>query len=95
MLKIKIDKLTDLIALAESDEVEFKLALGKDSKGEHPKDFGRSYSAMANANGGYIILGVREKNNSFSISGTENIEKLKVELFNLANNKGEENRMPN
>ena len=60
MTNFKINQLSDLENLAESEEVEFKLAHGKDGKGELPKDFWKTYSAMANAYGGWIILGVQE-----------------------------------
>lgn len=37
----------DLQALSESEELEFKLAQGKDGKGKLPDDFWPTYSAMA------------------------------------------------
>lgn len=47
--------------LAEDFDLEVKLALGANGNGELPKDFWESYSAMANTQGGYILLGVREE----------------------------------
>lgn len=79
--------LKDIKTLAESETVEFKLSTGRDGKGELPKDFWKSYSAMANTKGGWIILGIKEKANTFSIIGIEDIEKIKRDLFNLLNNK--------
>lgn len=87
MEKFSIHNLEDLESLAESEEVEFKLAHGKDGTGELPQDFWRSYSAMANAHGGWIILGVKEKNGQFTVAGLDNIEKIKTNLFNLLNNR--------
>lgn len=51
----------DLKALSESEELEFKLAQGKDGRGKLPDDFWPTYSAMANTRGGYVVLGVKEK----------------------------------
>ncbi|MDH2997299.1 hypothetical protein A1D22_06390 [Pasteurellaceae bacterium LFhippo2] len=82
-----INKLSDLELLAESEEIEFKLAQGKDGREELPKDFWKSYSAMANAHGGWIILGVREKSGKFTVAGVDDVEKIKIDLFNLLNNR--------
>ncbi|CCW32795.1 putative transcriptional regulator [Xenorhabdus nematophila F1] len=81
-----INDLIDLQTLVESAELEFKLAQGKDGKGQLPDDFWFTYSAMANSRGGFVILGVREKNGKFTISGLGNPEKVKQELFNGLNN---------
>ncbi|MCE1180858.1 MAG: winged helix-turn-helix transcriptional regulator [Rhodocyclales bacterium] len=79
--------LNDLRQLAETLELECKLAQGQDGKGEVPKDFWPTYSAMANAHGGVVLLGVREKAGCFSIAGLENPAKLRTDLFNTLNNR--------
>lgn len=79
--------LDDLSQLAETDELECKLAQGQDGKGEIPKDFWLTYSAMANAQGGVVLLGVREKDGRFSIAGLENPTKIRADLFNTLNNR--------
>ncbi|WP_257291847.1 helix-turn-helix domain-containing protein [Endozoicomonas sp. ONNA1] len=43
-----ITAIEDIISLKESLEVEFKLAAGKEGRGEVPKDIWKTYSAMAN-----------------------------------------------
>ncbi|PJG83501.1 Fic family protein [Caviibacterium pharyngocola] len=86
-MDISTASLKHLLSLGESSQVEFKLALGREGKGELPKDFWRSYSAMANAYGGWIILGIKEKNNTFSVAGISDIDKLQRELFSLLNNR--------
>lgn len=78
--------LEDISLLAESYEVECKLAQGADGNGELPKDFWPTYSAMANAYGGVVLLGVREKNGHFSLAGVNNPDKLRTDLFNTLNN---------
>ena len=83
-----LQSLDDLHLLAETAELECKLAHGQDGKGEVPKDFWPTYSAMANAHGGVVLLGVREKNGVFSIAGIENPAKVRGDLFNTLNNRG-------
>lgn len=79
--------LEDISLLAESAELECKLAQGQDGNGEVPKDFWSSYSAMANAHGGVVLLGVREKSGVFSIAGLNNPNKVRTDLFNNLNNR--------
>ena len=87
-MTLEIKDLFDLQTLAESEEVEFKLAAGQDGNGALPKDFWSSYSALANSRGGWIILGVREKKGRFTIEGVKNYEKVRTDLFNQLNDKG-------
>jgi len=83
----EIKSLEDISILRESSEVECKLANGKDGKGALPNDMWESYSAFANTDGGAIILGLKEKKGKFSISGIENIEQVRTDLFNVGNNR--------
>jgi predicted HTH transcriptional regulator len=88
-MSLKIENVDDLIALRESEEIEAKLAKGRDGTGEIPKDFWETYSAFANTKGGYVVLGAKEEpDGSFSLpSETINFSKLKTDLFNQLNNK--------
>lgn len=83
-----IQSLDDLPVLRESHELECKLAQGQDGQGEVPKDFWPTYSAMANAHGGVVVLGVREKSGVFSVAGLRNPAKVRADLFNNLNNPG-------
>ncbi len=65
----ELSSLQDIELLSESAQIECKLAKGRDGKGEVPKDMWESYSAFANSDGGYIILGLREKKSRFTIEG--------------------------
>jgi predicted HTH transcriptional regulator len=84
---IALESLDDLNFLAETVELECKLAHGQDGKGELPKDFWPTYSAMANAHGGVVLLGVREKDGLFSVAGLKNPAKVRGDLFNTLNNR--------
>ncbi|WP_216605123.1 RNA-binding domain-containing protein [Pelistega europaea] len=77
----------DLDSLRESIDIECKLALGFNGKGELPRSLWESYSAFANTNGGIIVLGVKENpDGSFTVQGIPNSEQLKQDFFNLVNN---------
>lgn len=52
------------------------------------KDFWPTYSAMANAHGGVVLLGVREKGGRFSVAGIDNPARVRSDLFNTLNNPG-------
>lgn len=79
----------ELIALGESSDLECKAAQGRDGRGELPDDFWRSYSAMANSDGGLILLGVQEKpRGQFKAVGLADLEKVRKALWdNLHNRK--------
>lgn len=78
----------DINHLAESVEIECKLARGKDGNGAVPKSFWESYSAMANTYGGTILLGVEErKAGGFVWQGVKNHAKVIDDLWNTLRNK--------
>ncbi len=79
----------ELVALGEGCDLECKAAQGRDGRGELPEDFWRSYSAMANADGGVILLGVQEKpRGQFKAIGLADPERVRKALWdNLHNRK--------
>ncbi|OFZ47598.1 MAG: hypothetical protein A2381_02590 [Bdellovibrionales bacterium RIFOXYB1_FULL_37_110] len=78
----------DFNDLKENSDYEFKLAEGQFGQGELPKDFWKTYVAMANTDGGNIILGVREvKEGVFEVNGIKNVEHVKKTLWDTINNK--------
>lgn len=83
-----LSTLADVEALREAEEIECKLAQGRDGNGELPKSVWETYSAFANTSGGYIILGVEEqKDGSFKIDkGVVNTAKVIADLHTTANN---------
>lgn len=79
----------DLTALSEAVDLECKAAQGRDGRGKLPSEFWTTYSAMANAQGGTILLGVQEKPRGvFSVVGVTEIERLRKAIWdNLHNRK--------
>ena len=91
---------TDILRLCrigENSEVEFKSA-----KGGFPKEFWKSFSAFANSEGGKIVLGVIQKQDSFYPDGLLNILAREVlpkaeimERLNLVDRKSFDNAICN
>lgn len=77
--------LLDLIANLENAKENIRLEF-KISKNSLPKSFWETYSSFANTQGGFIILGVDE-NSPNVVVGVDNAEKIKNEIFSVANNK--------
>jgi ATP-dependent DNA helicase RecG len=67
----------------ESFELEYKSAAGG-----FPKDFWKTYSAFANTEGGFIVLGVKERGGKFVLEGLcdELIHQYKKIFWDNANN---------
>jgi len=83
----EIHSLTDIDLLRESVDLECKLALGHDGQGKLPKVFWPTYSAMANTDGGLILLGVQEKKGRFQAKGIPNPDAIRKELADLLGNR--------
>lgn len=81
--------LEDVSALAERVDVECKAAQGREGQGELPEDFWKTYSAMANGEGGVVWLGIQEKpRGRFSPLGLADVERVRKALWdNLHNRK--------
>lgn len=84
---MKIETIEDIKVLingAENAEVEFKSA-----KGGFPSSFWESFSAFANTNGGFIVLGVKETKGRFKADGLtrEQIVTYKKNFWDCAHNK--------
>ncbi len=73
-----------LCHLGENSEVEFKSA-----KGGFPRDFWKSFSAFANSNGGKIVLGVTQRQNSFYPDGLpqQELQRLRKQFWDDAHNR--------
>lgn len=81
---------TDLRDFAEEIDLEAKRATGRDGRGELPRSFFETYSAMANTNGGLILLGIEEKPRGiFSAVGIPEPEPVLKALWDNLNNKNQ------
>lgn len=71
--------MTELKLKPEGIHIEYKKAEKK-----LPKDFWSTYSSFSNTEGGIVVLGISEdEKGNYLITGVENPEKIKKELFNL------------
>lgn len=74
--------------LREGWDFEAKRATGRDGSGAVPASFWETYSAMANTEGGIIVLGAFEREDgSLDVGGVPDIDKLERELWNNLENR--------
>ena len=69
--------------IGEDTDWEFKAA-----RGGTPHSLWETYSAMANTNGGTIVLGIGQHGDTFTVDGLENVRKTKKEFWDAINNRG-------
>ena len=80
-----VEQLADII---KGWDFEAKRAAGKDGRGKLPSAFWSSYSAMANTEGGHILLGAKElKDKSLRFDGIQDVHKVEQDLWNILNNR--------
>ena len=83
---IDLDSL--LSSESEDYDLEVKAAQGTDGQGEVPRALWESYSAMANTQGGTIILGVGEQEDgTYAILGLNKPNKVRKEFWDSINNR--------
>src|SRR5712691_11798497 len=76
-------KILAAVAAGESQDLEFKSA-----KGGFPASVWETYSAMANTDGGTIVLGVGETDGSFAVEGLKNPDQVLKTCWDTVNNRG-------
>lgn len=83
-----LDRILEAAQVGETTDWEFKSA-----RGGFPGSFWETYSAMANAEGGVVVLGVRETDVGAALDGltTEQIARYQKTLWDGLNNRGQVN----
>ncbi len=83
-----LDRILEAARAGETTDWEFKSA-----RGGFPGSFWETYSAMANAEGGVVVLGVRETDAGAALDGltTEQIARYQKTLWDGLNNRGQVN----
>lgn len=81
-----MDDIKEIINSCENYEIEFKKCGGD----KLPKSFWDTYSSFANTSGGVVILGYDE--DTKTITGVKNPDKLIDDLFSMVNDKQKTNR---
>src|SRR5208337_869447 len=80
-------ELLDDDAVFENVYWEFKKAAGHDGRGELPNAFFETYSAMANTDGGIVVLGVEERpRGHFILNGIQNTDYVLKSLWDTLHN---------
>lgn len=80
-------ELLDNDAVFENVYWEFKKAAGRDGSGEMPNAFFETYSAMANTDGGIVVLGVEEHpRGHFILTGIQNTNYVLKSLWDTLHN---------
>src|SRR5437667_3380901 len=74
------------LSLGETRDWEFKSA-----KGGLPGSLWETYSAMANTDGGVIVLGVKENDGAFEVHGLDDPAKTEKDFWTTINNRGKAN----
>ena len=76
-----IDQLLEALQLGEDQDIEFKSA-----DGGLPRSMWETVSAFANTDGGYIVLGVAEKDGVFTVEGLRKPETILKTFWDNHNN---------
>ncbi len=80
----RLASVLDLEVLREGWDFEAKSAQGRQGRGALPQDFWPTYSAMANTDGGRIVLGVKEHDDGrLEVLGLADPEAVVRDLWNL------------
>src|SRR5205823_1681998 len=59
----------------------------KSARGGVPRSMWETYSAMANTQGGVIVLGIEEKDDLFSVSGVDDVAQKQKNIWDCLNNR--------
>ena len=73
-----------LKALSIGEEVDWEF---KSARGGLPGSLWETYSAMANTDGGVIVLGVEQRGEQFSLSGLPDPARMRKNFWDTINNR--------
>jgi len=77
----------ELLTLREGWDFEAKLAGGRDGRGALPESLWETYAAMANTQGGQILLGAKERRDgSLELKGILDLDKVERDFWNTVQN---------
>lgn len=68
--------------LERINDLEWEDFEAKEAKSQLPKSVWETVSSFSNTAGGWIVLGVKQTNNKFEITGIKNIEQLELDFTN-------------
>ena len=80
-----MDTSTTLAALSLGEEKDWEF---KAARGGLPGSVWDTYSAMANTDGGVVVLGIAQKDGRFAVEGVPDALKMKQDFWNTVNNRG-------
>src|SRR3954451_23064574 len=71
------------VSAGEDKDWEFKSA-----RGGMPGSLWETYSAMANTDGGVVVLGVKETDGEFEVQGLDDPARMEKDFWTTINNRG-------
>jgi len=80
-----MDEQQILAEVGQGEDVDWEF---KSAKGGLPGSLWETYSAMANTDGGVIVLGVRQKGDCFEVHGLDDARKMRGDFWSTINNRG-------
>ena len=80
-----MDERQVLTEIGQGEEVDLEF---KSAKGGLPRSLWETYSAMANTDGGAILLGLKHKGDSLQVHGLDEPQKMMRDFWNTINNRG-------
>ena|SRR5690554_831559 len=83
---LKFEDLGSISQLRENYDVELKQAQGRSGNGAVPGSMWETYSAFANTEGGWIVLGIAEFDDGPKILGIAEPDRVKKEIWDTLNN---------
>lgn len=85
-MRDKVIDISDILnAISVGEEVDWEF---KSAKGGLPGSAWETYSAMANTDGGTIVLGIGVKEEGYVVEGLDDPDRIRKQVWDLLNNRG-------